>query len=206
LVQRQPPLDESVIADTVEAVFSAPEFDPTRSIWWWTDYLPRIRIEPATARTILLAIVIAMAGVAIARWAYRRHLERRYGLTAPGSRDAGARPRDPWTAAQELAAAGEFARAAHALYFALLESLAGREQVHLHPSKTTGDYVRELRARSSALLPGVRDFARSYEPIAYGDRPCEPEDWARLESLASAVIRPNRAMESVAIGRRETNG
>jgi hypothetical protein len=63
--------------------------------------------------------------------------------------------------------------------------------VHLHPSKTIGDYLRELRARSSGLVPVIGEFARSYEPIAYGSRGCDGDDYARLRALAIPVIRPN---------------
>ena len=81
--------------------------------------------------------------------------------------------------------------AAHALWLALLDGLATREEVRLHPAKTIGDYLRELRARSSALLPTVRDFARLYEMVAYGFRECDEARYERLHALATAVIRPN---------------
>jgi hypothetical protein len=191
VAQRQPPLDESTIADTVEAVFSARQFNPPRSIWWWTDYLPRLRIDPQFARPFLIALVVAIALLAIAWWAYRRWLERRYGPIVHGAADMRARPRDPWTAAQEFAAAGSFSLAAHALHFAMLEAIARREQVHLHPSKTIGDYLRELRVRSSGLLPAVREFARAYELIAYGARGCDRDDYTRLQALALPVVRPH---------------
>ncbi len=179
----------STIVDTVTAVFSAPEFNPTPSLWWWTDYID-IPFDAATARRVLIGVVILLVGIAIARYGQRWYLERRYGEIS-GTNSRGGRTQDPWVTAQELAAQGEFTMAAHALYLALLDALARREEVRLHPAKTIGDYLRELRSRSSALLPTVRDFARLYELVAYGFRECDAERYQRLHTLASAVIQPN---------------
>lgn len=91
--------------------------------------------------------------------------------------------------AQELAARGEYTEAAHALYRALLEALARRERVRLHPSKTVGDYVRDLRQRSSSLFGRFRDFARSYETVVYGIGVCDRERYERLLALAAPIVR-----------------
>ena len=179
----------ATIVDTVTAVFSAPEFNPTPSIWWWTRYID-IPFDADTARRVLLGIVILLAIIAIARYGQRWYLERRYGEII-GTGTGRGRTQDPWVTAQELAARGDFTMAAHALYLALLDGLARREQVRVHPAKTIGDYLRELRSRSSSLLPTVRDFARSYELVAYGFRECDADRYARLHALASAVIQPN---------------
>lgn len=183
-------IDATTIVDTVTAVFSAPEFNPTPSIWWWLEDL-RIPFDRTIARRVLIVIVGALALSALARYGHRWYLERRYGeiLGAGGPGKAGAQ--DPWLTAQSLAASGNFTLAAHALYLALLDGLARREQVRLHPAKTIGDYLRELRSRSSTLLPTVRDFARLYELVAYGFRECDAARYERLHALAAAVIRPN---------------
>ena len=179
----------TTIVDTVTAVFSAPEFNPTPSIWWWTEYID-IPFDAVIARRTLLGVVLLLAVIAIARYGQRWYLERRYGEIA-GATGRGGRTQDPWVTAQALAAEGNFTMAAHALYLALLDGLARREQVRLHPAKTIGDYLRELRSRSSTLLPTVRDFARLYELVAYGFRECDAERYQRLHALASAVIQPN---------------
>ena len=183
-------VDGSTIVDTVTAVFSAPEFNPTPSIWWWTEYID-IPFDRDIARRVLLGVVVVLAVIALARYGHRWYLERRYaGIVGPG-RGRGSGGRDPWIAAQTLAAAGDFTQAAHALYLALLEAIARREHVRLHPAKTIGDYMRELRTRSSALLPTVRDFARLYEMVAWGFRECDAARYAKLHALAFDVIRPN---------------
>ena len=190
MIQETRRVDPSTIVDTVTAVFSAPEFNPTPSIWWWTEYID-IPFDRVIARRVLIGIVIVLALIALVRYGHRLYLERRYGeiLGVGGNRAAG--PQDPWLTAQALAASGDFTGAAHALYLAVLEGLARREQLRLHPAKTIGDYLRELRSRSSALLPTVRDFARLYELVAYGFRECDAARYERLHALASDVIRPN---------------
>jgi len=187
VVAQLPTLDATEIADTVEAVFSAQEFNPPRSIWWWTEYLPDIPFDLVIARRVLIAAVIVLAVVAVVRYGQRRWLEQRYGRVAGRGPLTGAQSRDPWVVAQQRAAAGDYTAASHALYMALLEALARKEQLRLHPSKTAGDYRRELRARSSSLLPTFQDFARLYELVAYGFRQCDVDRYHRLYALASVV-------------------
>ncbi len=103
---------------------------------------------------------------------------------------AGAVGGDPWARAQQEAAAGRYTDAAHLLYQAILVALAGRERLRLHPSKTVGDYARELRARSSSAFPGYREFARLYETVVYGLQHCDRERWERLQALALAITGP----------------
>lgn len=97
---------------------------------------------------------------------------------------------DPWVDAQRLAKEGRYTDAAHALYAALLEGVARREDLRLDPSKTVGDYLRELRRRPSALVPTFRDFARLYEVVVYGLGFCDRERYERLYVLASGMLAP----------------
>jgi len=189
-MQSQSAAPDSTIVATVRDVFLAPEFNPARSIWWWTEYID-IPFDREIARRVLIVVVGLMVIIAAVRYGHRWYLEQRYGQLFTAGGRSGGQLREPWALAQALAAAGDYTAAAHALYLALLDGLARREQLRLHPSKTVGDYLRELRARSSALLPTVRDFARAYELVAFGFRECDAERYARLHALASAVIRPN---------------
>lgn len=140
-----------------------------------------------------LAVILA-ALAARAAWLFYRRRDRgvaeRAGSGWRGRRGGGA-ARDPWTLAQELAARGDYTDAAHALYRALLEAIAQRERVRLHPSKTVGDYVRDLRARSSSLFVRFRDFARSYETVVYGLGSCDRERYERLRALAAPIVQPD---------------
>jgi hypothetical protein len=143
---------------------------------------------------LLLVILTTIVGLVVGRIAHALYARRdrgargwRGGLAPARSRGG----RDPWVIAQEAAARGDFTAAAHALYQALLEAVARRGEVRLHESKTLGDYVRELRARSSALFGRFRDFARAYEVVIYGIGVCDRERFERLRALALPVIRPD---------------
>lgn len=187
-----PAVAQPAIADTVAAIFSEPEFNPRSlwglpSMWWWTKYLD-FSLDRATAWRlgVALLVIAALAGLA---YYLRRRLHDRDAAGAAGEMlRSGLRSRDPWAAAQELAAQGDFTGAAHALYVALLGSLARRDLLRLHPSKTIGDYLRELRRRPAAPVQTVHEFARTYEIVAYGLRACDADRYARLHALAARVI------------------
>ena len=153
--------------------------------------------------TIIGLIVLAI----IVRLAYVSYLRRRQGIDArafAGRAGGPARGGDPRLLAQQLAAQGNFTDAAHALYMALLESIARRGLVRLHSSKTVGDFVRELRARSSAIYARFRDFARLYEVVVYGTGHCDRERYERLHALALPILDGERevAGERQAVGGR----
>ena len=191
MLQEVPAIGDSAIVDTVAAVFRSPELNPGGrwrfpSPFWWAKYLD-FSLDPALARRIGLALVVIIAIVALIQYARKRMLDREPRMGAGDIMRSG-RSRDAWTVAQELAAAGDFTGAAHALYIALIGTLAKRDLLRLHPSKTIGDYLRELRRRPSAPIGDVHDFARTYELVAYGLRPCDADRYARLHALAARVI------------------
>jgi hypothetical protein len=138
----------------------------------------------------VITVAALVATAVIARLWYVGYQRRKRGIAArPAARGAAAGfGRDPWAAAQQHAAAGDFTAAAHALYAALLAAIARRGLVRLHPSKTAGDYVRELRARSASVLGGFRDFARAYDVVVYGSGECDRERYERLQQLAIPIV------------------
>ncbi|MGH7720721.1 MAG: DUF4129 domain-containing protein [Gemmatimonadaceae bacterium] len=198
-------LDERAIRDTAEAVFSARAYNSVSlfdRFWAWLGEQVRrlfslleplwdgVRGFPPLYWAVIALLALVVLGAvwrAIHLWSLRRE------AIGSGVRwgDAAGRGGDPWRVAQEEAARGNFTEAAHALYQALLESAARQGQVRLHPSKTVGDYVRELRGRSSALFSRFREFARSYEVVIYGIGVCDRERYERLLSLAMPIVRPN---------------
>jgi hypothetical protein len=131
--------------------------------------------------TILVALVVRIGIVGTAAGIAFRRGGGAWGRGGPG---------DPWGDAERLAQAGQYTDAAHALYRGLLDSMARREQIQLHHSKTVGDYGRDLRRRSSSLVPPYRDFARSYETVVYGLGTCDRERYERLHALAASMVRP----------------
>ena len=197
-------LSDSTIRAAADTVFSQSAFNrvsPWQIFWGWVfDLLRRgwalidpllsvLRRSPVlywTVIVILALVVIAIVVRALYLW-YQRRLFDAAALAWEKSplRRAG---RDAWTAAEELSARGDYTDAAHALYAALLESAARGGQIRLHPSKTAGDYVRELRNRSSAIFTLFREFARSYETVIYGIGTCDAERYRRLRTLAGEVV------------------
>ncbi len=194
-------LSDSLIRSASDSVFSQGVYNRL-SLWqrfwgWVFDMLLRVwafvrplagmlRRSPLLYWTViglLVALVVAIIARAIYLWHERRNFDAA-ALTWESSplKRAG---RDPWSAAEELSAQGDFTSAAHALYAAILDNAARAGQIRLHPSKTAGDYVRELRGRSSSLFTAFRDFARSYDTVIYGVGSCDEERYHRLHALAA---------------------
>ena len=165
----------------------------TQFFEWLADLLRQLsgtrHSNPAVFWTVM-AIVIVVALAIIARLAWVSYRRRRQGIgarQAPSGR-LGIAAGDPWTAAQQHAARGDFTAAAHSLYIALLNAIARRGLIRLHPSKTAGDYVRELRARSATVFTRFRDFARAYETVVYGTGVCDQERYETLQRLALPIV------------------
>jgi hypothetical protein len=207
-VQAQIPVPETAIRDTMAAVFRQPGFARERPSWiaaqmdrFWTwlgnvlrsifGPLFRSRETNPMMFWILVTIIALIVLAIVARLGYVSYLRRKQGIGARaflGGAGGAARGGDPRLLAQQLAAQGNFTDAAHALYLALLEAVARRGLVRLHSSKTAGDYVRELRARSSAVFTRFRDFARAYEVVVYGTGYCDRERYERLQALALPIL------------------
>jgi hypothetical protein len=69
--------------------------------------------------------------------------------------------------ARAAAQAGDFKQAVEHTYAALLRRLEGDGLVDLHPSRTNGDYVRQLGARPD-LKRALRDIATDVERMQFG--------------------------------------
>ena len=194
---------DAVIRDTIAAVLRASIYRRSSSPWerfltwlgrWWDRLMSRFggvhHVSPAIYWPVAIVVILLVA-VVIARSVYLFRARREDVGEGSATRvlRAGTRGRDPWRAAEEAAARGDFTAAAHALYLALLEAAARRGELRLHPSKTVGDYARELRHRSSALLGRFRDFARSYETVIYGAGECDRQRYEGLLALAGPIVR-----------------
>ena len=100
---------------------------------------------------------------------------------------------DPFVAAERLAAEGRFEDAAHALYHGVLLALARSDRLRLDPSKTSGDYARELRARGSASYQPFRDFSRRFDVAVFGHGGCDAALIDDLRRLATPFAPRARA-------------
>lgn len=90
--------------------------------------------------------------------------------------------------AERLAGEGHYSEAAHALYQGVIQQLARNGQVRPHRSKTSGDYVRELRAHGSPAQQSFRRFGRRYDRILFGDGRCDAAGFEALRADAQPVI------------------
>ena len=196
----QSQIGDAAIRDTVAAVFRNAEYNVSlkstigRKLGIWLQSVldalgTAAREHPVLFKCVMwLTILTVVAIVARSAYlAYRRAALRaqagRAGISGPG--DGG--PQNAWLLAQRYAASGKYTEAAHAIYWHLLQWLAQRERIILHPSKTVGDYARDLRRRSSRWFSNYREFARSYEVVIYRLGQCDRERYQRLLSLASAI-------------------
>lgn len=192
------PFDNAAIADTVAAVLRDSSFSGRRSVsisdliaqWIWNlvlRFFGFARAHPAVGIVFRIALGLALL-VVLARIIYG--LVARFAPSAIGLRRFDSTQRtDWWNTAQSLAASNDFTGAAHALYLALIASAARRGLVTLHESKTTGDYLRELRRKPGSIdLPRFTDFTRSYETVIYGIGSCDRDRFISLNTLATNLL------------------
>ncbi|HEY8311016.1 MAG TPA: DUF4129 domain-containing protein [Gemmatimonadaceae bacterium] len=191
-------LDNSAIADTIAAIFRTRPFVQHNTVsigqiiaeWVWNLIVRAIGFSvghPAVGIVLRIAIAACLL-IILARIAFG--LVARYSPSRLGRQHLDvARGTDWWSTAQDLAARDDYTGAAHALYLALLGAAARRGLISLHESKTTGDYLRELRRKPGAMdLPRFTDFTRSYETVIYGVGICDRARYASLNTLANSIL------------------
>jgi hypothetical protein len=197
---RQEQLGESAIRDTLAAVFRDPAYNRSAQetlgekllawIQWLLYEIARVVGDSPVLYWSTIALLVAVVAAVLGRSIYLAFQRARLAAAAMRSGaggDGDGFHSDAWLLAQRYAANGQYTEAAHAVYRHLLEWLAHRENIRLHPSKTVGDYARELRARSSRIFSHYREFARSYEVVIYGLGSCDRERYDRLLSLATTI-------------------
>lgn len=188
------------ITDTVAAVFRGREYalHGSVSLWdiimrWIAQLVTRLfgfaATHPALGYVVRVTVILALVLVA-ARAGYSLLLARRSPALAFGQSGIN-RGSDWWATSQRLAAQGDYTAAAHALYLALITGSASRGLISLHDSKTTGDYLRELRkVANGADVRHFTDFTRSYETVIYGIGTCDSERFTSLRMLAAGMLGP----------------
>lgn len=162
------------------------------AFWDWVErFFTAVRSTPH-AREWTIFLVIAVAALVVARVLY---VAKFRGDDVADHATGGTRRRgvDHWALATRAAAEGRYTDAAHALYRALLQRLAARERLRLHPSKTAGDYARELRAVGASSYPAFRDFGRRYDRIIYGEGTCDAAGYDALLRAATPLLDLERA-------------
>jgi hypothetical protein len=153
-----------------------------RLVSWVFHAIREIPGGSTTVLTILAVILLLIIGrlFLAARWSDDVLFRRKAG----GAR---AFRIDPWGDAERLAAAGDYMGAAHSLYQAVIRRIAASERVRIHASKTSGDYVRDLRRRGSPLAGPFQAFGRRFDRVVFGAGVCTANDYAALRAEAMAI-------------------
>jgi hypothetical protein len=162
-------------------------------LWNWIHRISQaIASTPGAAPVarFTLYTAVALLVVAVGYRVVRHYLETRGGTRL---RFSGGVVADLWKDSERAAAQGNFTAAAHLLYAALLRRLVLRGTLRFHSSKTTGDYVRELRRTGGAVLVPFTTFVRAYEVVIYRDGTCDAERYTTLRALAEPIVHPARA-------------
>lgn len=139
---------------------------------------------------VAVAVLVVVGLVLLVRLG-RMALEAYRGRGEEAGADGGEHARPPTATDWELRAkraaeAGRWREAAVALYHAVVHRLADRGKVRLDPSKTPGDYRREVKD-DPALSSAMKSFVRSFEPVAFGPGSPDARSYRRLRTVAETL-------------------
>jgi hypothetical protein len=192
-----PPWTESAIRDTIATITRHPDYQRAlrESLWdrftrWIWDHVVDLITTVGRSdftRTVTIVVIVLIVLLVVARIAIGISAERKLRYVGAATR-ANLGGATLLADAEALAAKGEYTAAAHALYAAMLAAYAARGEVRLHPSKTTGDYARELRRRNAPTLREFQSFRSRYDRVIYGDMTCSGPDYHALAQDARTVI------------------
>ena len=193
---------DAAIRDTVAAIAKHPAYrrSLTESLWgqivrWIIEQISHLwralgntnvgRFAVVLSIIVIVALIVARIAIGVnseraARGASQRRIRNAAGVNLLAE-------------AQRLAATGDYTAAAHALFAAMLAAGASRGELRLHPSKTTGDYARELRRHKASWLPSYQSFRRRYDRVIYGDMQCSADDYEALLQVARPALTKGRA-------------
>ncbi|MBX3132879.1 MAG: DUF4129 domain-containing protein [Gemmatimonadaceae bacterium] len=147
------------------------------------DVLPNVKLGP----WLLIGLVILLIVLVVIRSVVNLRAEREFRVSAPGT-VRGTTRTDPSREAERLAAAGAYLEAAQQLCAALLVASSRRGEITLHPSKTTGDYAREMKRRGVPAARAFQGFRARYDRVVYDLQSCTAEDFAALRAAAQPLI------------------
>jgi hypothetical protein len=199
--------DSAAVHRAVEAVYRRPEYnpEPPESVWdrlleplrnGWEWLVSHLGIADGLRFTAPFVFFLIVALLAIAALAILGFLiwsavsttrpDRTGAGSAAGGRVRLTRPRgvEEWDEeARRLAAEGRLREACVALYHALLLRLEQHGALRYDPSKTPGDYRREVRGQADAART-LAGFLRRFEPIVFGGRAVDAQSYEALRQAA----------------------
>jgi hypothetical protein len=95
-----------------------------------------------------------------------------------------------WREAESLAGAGQYREAVRLMYLAVLFVLDRRRLLRYEPTRTNGEYVRQVRLAEEAppdLHAPFESLTALFERKWYGDRSCEAGEYDTCKALAEEV-------------------
>lgn len=200
----QAPIPGAAIRDTISRIVLERGYRRTvtstllsRAWDWVSDLLGRLFSQAAGSRGTYL-ISITLLTVLVATMVARAIIVSRARRLAANRREILATADEQAAQARALAAQGAFVEAAHLLYAAVVTRLVESRRARRHPSKTVGDYGRELHGAGDPLASTYADFARVYDIVAYGDGLCDGVRYARLAQLAAPLLSAMASMSRAA--------
>ena len=189
--------------DSVQAVLRDPAFRRSlrrsladRLLLWLTHGFERLMAlmkHLPSARALGLALAVLIVAFVVLRVMLAARARDGSGERA-AERGGSAQVDDPWLSADVLASVGRYEDAAHALYRGVILSLGRLERLRLDPARTSGDYARELRRRSSRSFAPFRAFTGRFDVVVYGHGQPDATAFAQLRELSA----PFRARARVA--------
>jgi hypothetical protein len=96
-------------------------------------------------------------------------------------------PETLWRQADALADEGRFREAVRLVYLAVLAQLHRRHLIRFEPTRTNGEYVRQIHLSEQAppqLHESFPQLTERFETAWYGERPCEAADYRASRALA----------------------
>jgi hypothetical protein len=196
------PWAASAVRDTVAAIAAQAEYRRSlrdsvmqRLMRWLGDVINELFgyfRDSSAGRIVTTSLVVLLVLLVIARIVVAARAGEDETALAFARRQR-VRSYDPWGDAANFARAGRHTEAAHSLFAAVLQLLAARGEVRPHPSKTAGDYARELRLGGSPRARAFHVFRVRYDRIIYGSGVCTPEEYAALLGEAQPFVPLERA-------------
>ena len=196
--------DRAAIDRAIEGVLARQEFQPAQLSWW--DQLKQwfweklfggvmrairwIDLDTPLGKAIFVFLILSLVAiVAHLVWTIVQALPKR-GARRDGAVPAPAAGLAPEPAAlaaraRELAAAGRFEEAMHALYRATLLHLDDRRLACFEEHKTAGDYVLELTAAEPRRH--FRALVGAFDPVAWGGRDAGGNEWEGMRTAAAQL-------------------
>ncbi|GHF77202.1 hypothetical protein FHX82_005944 [Amycolatopsis bartoniae] len=192
-------IDRDSAQRAAEAELSGPEYhvnDPglvDRVLRWLAERLADLFHAASTAvpggplgLLVLLAVLVLIAVVVRLRVGKLARTTRVPGLVFEDTTRTAA---DYRQAAEQAAAAGDFAAAVRERFRALVRGLEERGVLEALSGRTVDEAARDAGARLPASRDALIAAARLFDDVHYGDRPAGADDYRRLAALDEQVQR-----------------